>query len=184
MARLSLRAAPCGRARTLCRSARVDALYDLCYARLLAGRVRGEYPRDDRAVCRPRGVALRFFDRATGEFVGNASFHHLGWSVPKCELGYWNRTSRAGEGLVREGVAALAEMAERDLGARRLEIRCDTRNRRSTRVAEACSGSRAPYATNAATRRARCATPCSTPGFAETKKEGAWCALRTSTGCC
>lgn len=58
--------------------------------------------------------------------------------MPKCELGYWNRTSRAGEGLVREGVAALAEMAERDLGARRLEIRCDTRNRRSTRVAEAC----------------------------------------------
>jgi RimJ/RimL family protein N-acetyltransferase len=84
------------------------------------------------------GLRYGFFELATGEFVGNASFHHLDWSVPKGELGYWCRTSRVGEGLVREGVAALAEMAERDLGTRRLEIRCDTRNRRSARVAEAC----------------------------------------------
>lgn len=58
--------------------------------------------------------------------------------MPKLELGYWCRTSRVGEGLTREGVVALAEMAERELGAARLEIRCDTRNRRSARVAEAC----------------------------------------------
>lgn len=83
-------------------------------------------------------LRYHFFDRVTGEFVGNASFHHVDWSVPKLELGYWCRTSRAGEGLTREGVAALAEMAERELGAARLEIRCDTRNRRSARVAEAC----------------------------------------------
>lgn len=86
------------------------------------------------------GEALRyhFFDRTTGQFVGNASFHHIDWRVPKLEFGYWLRTGRSGEGLMREGVRALAEMAERELGAVRLEIRCDDRNLKSARVAEAC----------------------------------------------
>ena len=84
--------------------------------------------------------SLRYhlFAKATGEFVGNASFHHIDWTVPKLELGYWLRTSFTGKGLMREGVAALCEMAERELGAARLEIRCDTRNVKSARVAEAC----------------------------------------------
>lgn len=86
------------------------------------------------------GEALRyhFFDKASGQFVGNASFHHIDPHVPKLELGYWLRTRRWGEGLMREAVSALAEMAERELGALRLEIRCDARNLRSARVAEAC----------------------------------------------
>ncbi len=84
------------------------------------------------------GLRYGFFDKATGAFVGNGSFHHIDWSVPKLELGYWLRTGRSGEGLMREGVRALSEMAERDLGAMRLEIRCDDRNERSSRVAEAC----------------------------------------------
>jgi len=84
------------------------------------------------------GLRYHFFDRVTGQFVGNASFHHIDWRVPKLELGYWCCTTRAGEGLVREGVAALAEMAEQVLGAARLEIRCDAHNFRSARVAEAC----------------------------------------------
>ena len=84
------------------------------------------------------GLRYHFFDRATGAFVGNASFHHIDWKVPKLELGYWLRTSRTGEGLMREGVQALSEMAERELGAARLEIRCDDRNLKSARVAEGC----------------------------------------------
>lgn len=84
------------------------------------------------------GLRYGFFDKVTGQFVGNASFHHIDWSVPKLELGYWLRTGRSGEGLMREGVRALSEMAERDLGAMRLEIRCDDCNERSARVAEAC----------------------------------------------
>lgn len=83
-------------------------------------------------------LRYHFFDKVTGQFVGNASFHHINWSVPKLELGYWLRTSRSGEGLMREGVRALSEMAERELGAVRLEIRCDERNVRSARVAEGC----------------------------------------------
>lgn len=85
-----------------------------------------------------KGLRYHFFDKATGEFVGTASFHHIDWSVPKLELGYWLRTRRSGEGLMREGVRALSEMAERELAAMRLEIRCDDRNGRSARVAEVC----------------------------------------------
>ena len=84
------------------------------------------------------GLRYRFSDKRSGQFVGNTSFHHIDASVPKLEPGYWLRTRRWGEGLMREAVAALAEMAERALGAARLEIRCDTRNLRSARVAEAC----------------------------------------------
>lgn len=84
------------------------------------------------------GLRYHFFDRVTGQFVGNASFHHIDWRVPKLEFGYWLRTSRSGEGLMREGVQALSEMAERELGAVRLEIRCDDRNLKSARVAEVC----------------------------------------------
>ena len=84
-------------------------------------------------------LRYHFFSRETGEFVGNASFHHIDWSVPKLELGYWLRTAYTGKGLMREAVAALCEMAERELNAVRLEIRCDTRNLKSVRVAEGCS---------------------------------------------
>ena len=85
------------------------------------------------------GLRYHFFSKETGEFVGNAAFHHIDWSVPKLELGYWLRTAYVGKGLMREGIAALCDMAERELGAVRLEIRCDVRNVRSIRVAQACS---------------------------------------------
>ena len=80
----------------------------------------------------------RLFDRKTGAFVGYSSFHSIDWSVPKLELGYWLRTAYVGQGLMREGITALCELAERELGAVRLEIRCDVRNVKSARVAEAC----------------------------------------------
>lgn len=84
------------------------------------------------------GLRYHFFDNRSEQFVGNASFHHIDALVPKLELGYWLRTSRSRGGLMREAVTALCEMAEQELGAARLEIRCDTRNTRSARVAEAC----------------------------------------------
>ena len=80
----------------------------------------------------------RLFDRKIGAFVGYSSFHSIDWTVPKLELGYWLRTAYVGQGLMREGVAALCDMAEQELGAVRLEIRCDARNVKSARVAEAC----------------------------------------------
>lgn len=76
------------------------------------------------------------FLRDTGTFVLGAGLHPLNWNVPKFEIGYWCRTSMQGKGYVTEVVRELTATAFRDLGANRVEIRCDSRNQRSRRVAE------------------------------------------------
>lgn len=56
--------------------------------------------------------------------------------MPSYEIGYWCRSSLVGQGLVLEAVQAMVRAGLEDLGANRLEIRCDARNTRSLRVAE------------------------------------------------
>jgi RimJ/RimL family protein N-acetyltransferase len=71
-----------------------------------------------------------------GRFVGASGMHHIDWTVPRFEIGYWCRTSLTGRGYVSEAVAALTTMAFERLAAARVEIRTDARNERSWRVAE------------------------------------------------
>ncbi len=80
--------------------------------------------------------AVSAFHRDTGRFVLSAGLHPLNWKVPKFEIGYWCRTSMQGRGYVTEVVRELTAAAFRDMAAKRVEIRCDSRNRRSRRVAE------------------------------------------------
>lgn len=75
------------------------------------------------------------FLKGTEEFVLVCALHPLSWSVPKFEIGYWCRTSFQGKGYVTEAVQALTRVGFEQLGAQRLEIRCDPRNIRSSRVA-------------------------------------------------
>lgn len=84
-----------------------------------------------------RGSTLRyhFHDKATGEHIGNSGFHAIDWEVPKFEIGYWVRTSKTRQGYATEGVKALTQLAF-ELGAARVEIRCDSKNLASIRVAE------------------------------------------------
>lgn len=89
------------------------------------------------AAASGEGVRYHLFDKRE-QFLGNVAFHHIDLSLPKLELGYWLRSRRSGEGLMREAVTALCEVTEHKLGAVRLEIRCDARNVRSARLAEAC----------------------------------------------
>ena len=56
--------------------------------------------------------------------------------MPKFEIGYWLRTRFAGQGYMTEAVGGITAFAFDRLGARRVEIRCDSLNRRSARVAE------------------------------------------------
>lgn len=83
-------------------------------------------------------LRYHFHDRKTGEHIGNSGLHRIDWSVPRFEIGYWCRTSKAGGGFVSETVRALTRLAFERLGAARVEIRCDDRNERSYRVAERC----------------------------------------------
>lgn len=76
------------------------------------------------------------FSRADGVYVGNVGLHNIRWPIPSFEVGYWCRTSAAGQGLVTEAVRALTLLCIRELGAARVEIRMDPLNERSWRVAE------------------------------------------------
>jgi len=71
-----------------------------------------------------------------GTCVGSSGLHRIDWAARKFEIGYWIRTSYAGQGLMTEAVEAIAAFAAWELGANRIEIRCDTRNARSAKVAE------------------------------------------------
>jgi RimJ/RimL family protein N-acetyltransferase len=81
-------------------------------------------------------LALLLFLKDTGTFVGGSGLHRIDWSAPKFEIGYWCRARLAGHGYVTEAVRGIAGFAFDTLGARRVEIRCDSLNRRSARVAE------------------------------------------------
>ena len=80
--------------------------------------------------------ALWAFLKSTDEFVLACGLHHCDWEVPKFEIGYWCRISYQGHGYVTEAVRALTRVGFEQLGANRIEIRCDARNSRSRRVAE------------------------------------------------
>ncbi|HHY57188.1 MAG TPA: GNAT family N-acetyltransferase [Chloroflexi bacterium] len=80
-------------------------------------------------------LPLLLWCKTTGEVVGASGMHRIDWDVPSVEIGYWVRTSRAGQGYITEAVNAIADFAFDVLGAHRVEIRCDERNVRSAAVA-------------------------------------------------
>ncbi|MDG0857204.1 GNAT family N-acetyltransferase [Roseateles puraquae] len=77
-------------------------------------------------------------DGSAGRMLGGTGLHRIDWAVRKFEVGYWIRPEAAGQGHVTEAVRLLTMLAFGPLDARRVEIRCDTRNTRSRAVAERC----------------------------------------------
>jgi RimJ/RimL family protein N-acetyltransferase len=96
-----------------------------------------EKVRRDRARFLERtDLLLLLFLKGTDTLVGGSGLHRMDWSVPRFEIGYWCRTRFAGSGYITEAVRAITSFALEHLGARRVEIRCDSLNERSIRVAE------------------------------------------------
>ena len=81
-------------------------------------------------------LMLLLFLKGTRTLVGSSGLHRIDWAVPKFEIGYWCRTGFTGRGYITEAVRGISEFAFERLGARRVEIRCDSRNLPSARVAE------------------------------------------------
>ena len=81
-------------------------------------------------------LRLHVFLKDGGTFVGSSGLHRIDWEARKFEIGYWVRTPFSGRGYVTEAVDGITRFAVDHLAARRIEIRCDTRNERSRRVAE------------------------------------------------
>ena len=81
-------------------------------------------------------LRLHMIQKSSGRFVGSTGLHRINWDVGRFEIGYWIRTSEAGQGLVTEAVHGIVRWASDNLNAQRIEIRCDARNQRSRNVAE------------------------------------------------
>jgi len=83
-----------------------------------------------------KDLRLLLVHKQTGQLVGSSGLHQIDWQVRKFEIGYWVRTSFESQGFVTEAVHAITNFAIQELQANRIEIRCDSRNARSARVAE------------------------------------------------
>lgn len=68
--------------------------------------------------------------------VGATGLHRLSWDVPKCEIGYWGRSSFARQGLITEAVTGIAQFAFQHLGVLRIKCLTDAANQASRAVAE------------------------------------------------
>ena len=74
-------------------------------------------------------------ESGSNRLVGGSGLHRINWDVPSFEIGYWVRTSYAGQGYITEAVAVITDFAFDVLGARRVFIKCDAKNERSAAVA-------------------------------------------------
>ncbi|AIQ50712.1 GNAT family N-acetyltransferase [Paenibacillus sp. FSL R7-0331] len=83
-----------------------------------------------------KDIRLLLFHKDTGILVGSSGLHRIDWQTRKFEIGYWVRTSYSRQGYITEAVQAIADFAAGELGANRIEIRCDSRNTQSAKVAE------------------------------------------------
>jgi len=85
-------------------------------------------------------LVMFIFERLPGDregaLLGGSGLHRMDWAARSFEIGYWRRTGHTQRGVITEIVRALSRMAFDTLAARRVEIRMDTNNLASRRVAE------------------------------------------------
>ncbi|UQZ34882.1 GNAT family N-acetyltransferase [Paenibacillus sp. PK3_47] len=81
-------------------------------------------------------LRLLLYNKETGQLVGSSGLHRINWQSRRFEIGYWVRTSCSRQGYITEAVEAITNYAINELQANRIEIRCDSRNTSSARVAE------------------------------------------------
>lgn len=98
----------------------------------------------ERQIMRARAAAHRAGEELTfliwardgNGLLGACGLPRIDWDERCFEIGYWIRTTGVGCGYVTEAAVRLARLGFEELGARRMEIRTSTLNRRSAAVAE------------------------------------------------
>ncbi|MGG3575191.1 GNAT family N-acetyltransferase [Bacillus gobiensis] len=81
-------------------------------------------------------LRLLVFHKDTGQLVCSSGLHHIQWDIPKFEIGYWIDSRFSGNGYVTEAAEGITKFAFQELRAKRVEIRCDSKNKKSRAVAE------------------------------------------------
>ena len=79
-------------------------------------------------------LTLFLFLKGANTLVGGSGLHRIDWAIPKFEIGYWCRKRFQGQGYISESTEAIAKFAFETLGAKRVEIRCDSKNVRSQHI--------------------------------------------------
>ena len=80
------------------------------------------------------GFAIRHGE--TREYLGGVDLHSIVWEQRLFALGFWLRDGAEGQGYMSEAVRMVTDYAFAALGANKVAMRCDARNRRSAGVAE------------------------------------------------
>ena len=81
-------------------------------------------------------MPMLVFLKGDNVHVGNVGLHDFSWQVPKCEIGFWGRSTYSGRGLITEAVQAVTSFGFDRLGMRRIEALPDEDNRSSCRLCE------------------------------------------------
>ncbi len=81
-------------------------------------------------------LPMLLFRKEDGYFIGASGCPRVNWDVPMLEIGYWCRSKLTGNGYVSEAVARITRFVFECAGARRVEIRVDSRNARSYAIPE------------------------------------------------
>lgn len=79
-------------------------------------------------------MTLSIYSKDGKTFLGSTGLHMPKWEIPAFSMGYWIGAKFEGRGLVSESTNALTRYAFQALKAKRLEIRCDSKNTRSLAV--------------------------------------------------
>lgn len=82
-----------------------------------------------------KSMRYLIFIKGSSTLVGSTGLHSPNWDVPSFETGYWVRTRFARQGFITEATIALTLMAFMQLGARRMQLICNSTNVRSAAVA-------------------------------------------------
>jgi len=81
-----------------------------------------------------KDLQLLLFLKGSNTLVGSSGLHRINWDIPKVEIGYWVRTSFARKGYITEAVVGIIDFSFNQIGAKRIEIRCDAKNSRSAAI--------------------------------------------------
>lgn len=86
--------------------------------------------------------AFAITNSKNGAFLGGAGFNHINPSYQLANLGYWVRTSAAGQGIATQATKLLAQFSIKKLKLLRVEIVVAVDNHASLRVAQKCGAAR------------------------------------------
>ena len=81
------------------------------------------------------------FRRDDGAFVGRVDLHSFDFETPRAEIGYVGDVRQAGQGLMREAVLAVIDLAF-ELGFVRVQALSEAQNQRALHFAEQALGMR------------------------------------------